>query len=248
MEFESIFTCVNNESVKYFGINDHEDDYIFYCNINIAGVPENISEKEKEEIYNNPELAVKIGKVEGWLILGRTMFERDIDLYTECDDISGDLEFVCSALMEDNGPIAMNDTMDMFYIDEIEINEEYYSYDLFDAVVEELPDSIFTHYHIWTEILIYYPKPLPYENKLEELEKRIAERAYSESMTRYFDGNESDEPHLIMSKDQFNIIAGRRRDGQSYPESAKNLALWERYEKCGFKEWKNTRVMYRFVD
>ena len=87
-------------------MNDHEDDYIFYCSLNIEGVPENISENEKEKIYDNPELAVKIGRIDGWMILGRTMFEHDIDLYKECDAISGSLEFVCSALMENDGPIA----------------------------------------------------------------------------------------------------------------------------------------------
>ena len=98
MEFERIFTRVSNESVRYFGMNDHEDDYIFYCSLNIEGVPENISENEKEKMYDNPELAVKIGRIDGWMILGRTMFEHDIDLYKECDAISGSLEFVCSAL------------------------------------------------------------------------------------------------------------------------------------------------------
>ena len=247
MEFERIFTRVSNESVRYFGMNDHED-YIFYCSLNIEGVPENISENEKEKIYDNPELAVKIGRIDGWMILGRTMFEHDIDLYKECDAISGSLEFVCSALMENNGPVAANYMTDMFYIDEIEINEEYYSEDLFSEIIDELPDSLFTHYHVWSEILIYYPRPLPYEDKLEELEKELAVRAYSDVIDRNFNGNSSDEPHLIMSRDQFNIIAGRRRDGQSYPEVAKDTTLWERYEECGFEEWLNTRVMYKMID
>ena len=225
MEFERIFTRASNESVRYFGMNNHEDDYIFYCSLSIEGVPENISENEKEKIYDNPELAVKISRIDGWLILGRTMFEHDIDLYKECDAISGSLEFVCSALMENNEPVAANYMTDMFYIDEIEINEEYYSEDLFGEIIDELPDSLFTHYHVWCEILIYYPSPLPYENKWEELEKELAARAYSDVIDRNFNGNSSGEPHLIMSRDQFNIIAGRRRDGQSYPEVAKDMTL-----------------------
>ena len=65
MEFERIFTRASNESVRYFGMNNHEDDYIFYCSLSIEGVPENISENEKEKMYDNPELAVKIGRIDG---------------------------------------------------------------------------------------------------------------------------------------------------------------------------------------
>ena len=80
------------------------------------------------------------------------------------------------------------------------------------------------------------------------MEKKLAARAYSDVIDRNFNGNSSDEPHLIMSRNQFNIIAGRRRDGQSYPEVAKDMTLWERYEECGFEEWLNTRVMYKMID
>ena len=58
MKFERIFTRVSNESVRYFGMNDHEDDYIFYCSLNIEGVPENISENEKEKIYTINNLRI----------------------------------------------------------------------------------------------------------------------------------------------------------------------------------------------
>ena len=84
---------------------------------------------------------------------------------------------------------------------------------------------------------------MPYEDKLEESEKELAARAYSDVIDRNFNGNSSDEPHLIMSMAQFNIIAGRRREGQSYSEAARDTTLWKRYEECGFNEWLNTRII-----
>ena len=38
---------------------------------------------------------------------------------------------------------------------------------------------------------------------------------------------------------------GVRRPGESYPAAAKDKAVWERYERNGFEEWKDTRVLYK---
>ena len=53
-----------------------------------------------------------------------------------------------------------------------------------------------------------------------------------------------DEPVYHMTEDQYCIQMGVRCPGESYPTS-KDKAVWERCERNGFEEWKDTRVMYK---
>lgn len=84
-------------------------------------------------------------------------------------------------------------------------------------------------------MLIYYPKPLPFANPLEDLERKIASAIHSDNINRQLSSEpiDYDEPQLVLSQDQLN--------------SAKNTEIWEKYERNGFEEWKNTRVLYKLV-
>lgn len=248
MNFEDIYTLADNSSRRYIGLYDIEYKYICYCNIKIYGIPRDLSIEQQEEMYGDEKLATYIGTIEGYLILAEEIEKRGLDLHYECDAINGEVEFICSALLENGGPLedyGIEYQVNQFYIHKIEIDEEYYTDELFDNIISELPEIIFIHYHVCPEMLIYYPTPLPYDNRIEELEKKIAEAVMSDTLKRESKDYIADyEPQLVMNPDQINIVLGRRRDGYTYPEYAKNMSVWEKYERNGFDEWLNTRVLY----
>ena len=261
--FREVFTYSidpSRHSLEYEDIN-FESDYIKYYSIGIFGIPHGLSEEEEDNIFSDPEKAVRIGTIEGYLILGEEIERRGYNLYDMCDEINADLEYVISALCESGGVMqAHNITrpLNIFYIHEVEFeNEEFRDMMLTDILIE-LPDIMFSHTNILTEMMIYYPRPLPYDTRLMDIQKAIASETVSQVLARNakleaiqedptIDSDyDNEEPHLALSQDQINMVMGKRVEGDSYPESAKDLPLWGYYELAGFSEWKNTRVLYNF--
>ena len=259
--FRDVFTYSidpSRHSLEYEDIN-FESDYIKYYSIGIFGIPHGLSEEEEDNIFSDPEKAVRIGTIEGYLILGEEIERRGYNLYDMCDEINADLEYVISALCESGGVMqAHNITrpLNIFYIHEVEFeNEEFRDMMLTDILIE-LPDIMFSHTNILPEMMIYYPRPLPYDTRLMDIQKAIASETVSQVLARNakleaiqedptIDSNyDNEEPHLALSQDQINMVMGKRVEGDSYPESAKDLPLWGDYEFAGFSEWKNTRVLY----
>ena len=259
--FRDVFTYSidpSRHSLEYEDIN-FESDYIKYYSIGIFGIPHGLSEEEEDNIFSDPEKAVRIGTIEGYLILGEEIERRGYNLYDMCDEINADLEYVISALCESGGVMqAHNITrpLNIFYIHEVEFeNEEFRDMMLTDILIE-LPDIMFSHTNILPEMMIYYPRPLPYDTRLMDIQKAIASETVSQVLARNakleaiqedptIDSDyDNEEPHLALSQDQINMVMGKRVEGDSYPESAKDLPLWGDYEFAGFSEWKNTRVLY----
>ena len=259
--FRDVFTYSidpSRHSLEYEDIN-FESDYIKYYSIGIFGIPHGLSEEEEDNIFSDPEKAVRIGTIEGYLILGEEIERRGYNLYDMCDEINADLEYVISALCESGGVMqAHNITrpLNIFYIHEVEFeNEEFRDMMLTDILIE-LPDIMFSHTNILPEMMIYYPRPLPYDTRLMDIQKAIASETVSQVLARNakleaiqedptIDSNyDNEEPHLALSQDQINMVMGKRVEGDSYPEAAKDLPLWGDYEFAGFSEWKNTRVLY----
>ena len=259
--FRDVFTYSidpSRHSLEYEDIN-FESDYIKYYSIGIFGIPHGLSEEEEDNIFSDPEKAVRIGTIEGYLILGEEIERRGYNLYDMCDEINADLEYVISALCESGGVMqAHNITrpLNIFYIHEVEFeNEEFRDMMLTDILIE-LPDIMFSHTNILPEMMIYYPRPLPYDTRLMDIQKAIASETVSQVLARNakleaiqedptIDSNyDNEEPHLALSQDQINMVMGKRVEGDSYPEATKDLPLWGDYEFAGFSEWKNTRVLY----
>ena len=261
--FRDVFTYSidpSRHSLEYEDIN-FESDYIKYYSIGIFGIPHGLSEEEEDNIFSDPEKAVRIGTIEGYLILGEEIERRGYNLYDMCDEINADLEYVISALCESGGVVQAHDIhrpLNIFYIHEVEFeNEEFRDMMLTDILIE-LPDIMFSHTNILPEMMIYYPRPLPYDTRLMDIQKAIASETVSQVLARNakleaiqedptIDSDyDNEEPHLALSQDQINMVMGKRVEGDSYPESAKDLPLWGYYELAGFSEWKNTRVLYNF--
>ena len=259
--FRDVFTYSidpGRHSLEYEDIN-FESDYIKYYSIGIFGIPHGLSEEEEDNIFSDPEKAVRIGTIEGYLILGEEIERRGYNLYDMCDEINADLEYVISALCESGGVMqAHNITrpLNIFYIHEVEFENEEFRDMLLTDILIDLPDIMFSHTNILPEMMIYYPRPLPYDTRLMDIQKAIASETVSQVLARNakleaiqedptIDSNyDNEEPHLALSQDQINMVMGKRVEGDSYPEAAKDLPLWGDYEFAGFSEWKNTRVLY----
>lgn len=170
-EFQDIIAVTEGKRHWFVNLYKTEsDNYAVWCNITLYGVPEELSEEKENEIYNgNFEQAIHIGELIGCLILCKQMFEAGQDPYTVCDDISGELEFVMSALQEENGPLndeIHDDYQDVFYIEELQLKSKYKTQKLSVSILNSVPDMIFSLYHVYPNILCYYPRPLPYEENI----------------------------------------------------------------------------------
>ena len=250
--FRDVFTYSidhTSHSFEYEDIN-YESDYIKYYSIGIFGIPHGLSEEEEDRMFSDPDKAVRIGTIEGYLILSE-----------EIDEINADLEYVISALCESGGVMQAHDIhrpLNIFYIHEVEFENEEFRDMLLTDILIDLPDIMFSHTNILPEMMIYYPRPLPYDTRLMDIQKAIASETVSQVLARNakleaiqedptIDSDyDNEEPHLALSQDQINMVMGKRVEGDSYPESAKDLPLWGYYELAGFSEWKNTRVLYNF--
>ena len=250
MQFDDIFT--DNGTGRHYSFEYEDTDetnYVFFCSIDLCGVPSYLDEDEAEKLYDNPKQAEQIGTVTGFLILSEEMQNRDIDILDKCDEADGNLEYAVSALMENDGPFLNIEVFNHFYIHEITLNGRHDTPEMFGRVIDELPDIVFTHYHVCPDMLIYMPAHLPYDDTLDEIERRIASAVKSEYVENHIDIDtfDIDEPHIILTPKQNNMALGRRYEGETYPERAKDKAIWEKYESVGFEEWKNTRVMYKII-
>ena len=118
---------------------------------------------------------------------------------------------------------------------------------MFDTIIEKLPEIMLTHYHVSPDIIAVNPEPLPYDDTLEEIERNLAHEIHSEVKKQMRGEKAPDEPVYLLTEDQFCIQMGVRRPGESYPESAIDKKEWQIWQRNGFKEWKNTRVLYKIL-
>jgi len=228
------------------------DDYIVWCNVVLYGVPSDLSDEQENDIYSgNYENAVNIGTLSGCLILCKQILDDDEDVYTVCDDTSGDLEFVMSALQEDSGPLSEktdDEYRDVFYIEELILKKKYSTQKLNVSILNSISDIIFSLYHVYPNILCYYPRPLPFkEDMTKKIKKDMAVIAAHEIMERELGDTQfnNSEYQLALDDEQANYILGRRNSSDAYPESAKDKDIWSLYKKAGFTEVDNSRLLYK---
>ena len=245
--FRDVFTYSidpSRHSLEYEDIN-FESDYIKYYSIGIFGIPHGLSEEEEDNIFSDPEKAVRIGTIEGYLILGEEIERRGYNLYDMCDEIN-------AGVMQAHN---ITRPLNIFYIHEVEFENEEFRDMLLTDILINLTDIMFSHTNILPEMMIYYPRPMPYDTRMKELQNAIAVETSTQLRARMeklkameedptIDSDYDDEPQLALSEDQINMVMGKRVEGDSYPEAAKDLPLWGDYEFAGFSEWKNTRVLY----
>ena len=251
MKYEHLISVHKTNSKHISDLTGDEGENLApYIELIIYGIPADWEEKRIYAAIDSTDNAVYLGTIAGHMILGFEMFRQEWDMHDLCDDLSGDLEFIVSALTEDNGPLseAYDGNMENhFYIDKMELEDD----SIMNEVVHQLPYMLLTHCNVFPSTLSYYSIPLPHEeSKLDKVKRDLAMMAYTDTVNMVFDKENYDpnKPHLIMSEEQQNMILGRRNKGESYPAEYINHEEWKLFLDAGFKEWGNTRVLYKFTD
>lgn len=222
---------------------DSVSDYIVYCDIDFYGYTE---EYEELDIYEYKEKRIPLGKITGYLILCSLMSKMGEDPYTVCDDYCAELEMVMSIITNHNN-IYIDD--DIFYIEDNTIVA-----DSFAEIMNQLPYVLMKHYHSYPKMIVYYPEPLPFETEKpmiykakEQMAQIIARDIMAQNIGDESHNSENCNVQLVLDEEQQNYILGRWNDYNVYPESAKDLAEFERYEKVGFSEMRGQRLLYRVM-
>jgi hypothetical protein len=208
---------------------------------------------------NNYDDCIKIGNISGTLIFSSQMIADGYDPLTVCDDESQDLEYTMSALSDEGGPLnewTGDPMMDTLYIDELTIEDELLQQEIGSRILQELPALCLELLHITPDILAYYPAPTEdnwykkseREIALEEIAaKRIIKPAFSEETDQTNSKIISIADRYKFSEDEINMLIGRRFSGSSYPEELKDNEIIEFYQKNGFQELGDSRLLFAYT-
>ena len=242
---------------------DYTQTYLLPASIDFFGIPFGLCEVDEERTSEGDySKATKAASVFGWLILCRDMIFNDYDPLEVCDDENADLEYTISALRDEGGPL--NDdsgdyTQIVFYIHEIEMDEP--DNDIKVRILNELPYLIRDFLHAEPEILAYYPSQMDSDWEPENADRDFALRTYAmNQVARHIDADfitdvpsTSDKKVVSFtgdyhfSDDEIKMVMGRRHSGSGYPEELKNKEEWDLFQKAGFEEAGDSRLLYKVL-
>lgn len=121
-------------------------------------------------------------------------------------------------------------------------------------MVKQLPNLLLYTVNVYPDMVVYYPRALPYEkDAYTRIKEGLAELAHKETIERInkiMSGDYVDDgkPHLILSEEQLNYVMRTRNAGDTYPASAIDRDEWKIYENAGYKEVGNSRLLFTFVE
>ena len=242
MTFGQITSICKQETRHIFDVNsiDKSIPYVDVpiMNIEFYGIPSNICEEGIDYTDLNDDDYVYIGNICGYFVTCWRI--RSVNKFIVCRDQVEDyfLENTQSTLMEDNGPLNYNDNL--FHIKEINVDSDY-----IDVIIKKLPDIVFAHRHVMPDIISYCPDPIPHEDILKQIERDIAQIAFSESIKNLRDS--SYIPTLTFTIEQENILSNKRNYGDTYNKRYIDINSWIPFLNNGYKEWKNTRTLYKII-
>lgn len=262
-KFQNYFAEADGGGRAVFSLDDtydlNENQLCPYCVIKLFGIPAGVEESVEEQIVEGEaEGAVHIATLTGFVILNDTILRKGLSPVLIADDHSGDLGYAIKALTEDGAPLS--DELDLqlctslFYIYEFIFEEEYRDREFISKMIKKIPDLLLYTSYVYPDMLVYYPKPLPYEKdalvRAKEAFAALAAKEVIERMKQARNGEYVDDgkPHLELGDEQLNIIMGSRNEGDSYPAAAIDRSEWELYESAGFREVGNSRLLYAWVD
>jgi len=267
VEFEYIIASTSHKKDYIFDVSDFPGDgvdchtsYIIPVSISYRGVPIGLTDEELDDVFS---VKVKkypiIATLDAWLILCKQIIDEDENPYIICDDISADLEYVMSALIDGKGPLNGENGdpyQNILYIHELIVEKEYRRQGLGSRILSELSHTIANNFYNKPDVVAYFVAPTSDNWKDEnQLARENAVRYLAnDRVSYYFDSifdKKSDDDKVVnfssyyqFTDDEINIAAGRRHDGSSYPEELKNPVFKSFYESNGFIEAGNSRVYY----
>ena len=261
--FSDFYAEVSDKRRVAFDLEDsYVDDEYRYCpsiEINIFGIPADTEESEAVRILDGEaEGGVHVATLVGNLIQNGAMIRKGLSPVQMCDDHSYLLGYAMKALTEDGAPLNDEYELEMcaslFYIYNFSFNESYRDSEFMTAMVEQIPNILLYTSNIYPDMIVYYPRALPYEKDTYTIIKEgLAELAHKETVervTKILNGEYEDDgqPHLILSEEQLNYVMRIRNEGDTYPASAIDKDEWKIYEDAGYREVWNSRLLYTYID
>lgn len=261
IKIQSICADYSESNAHVFDVNGDYRDYdchntcVIWNYISFYGIPFDLLDDRMADIYaGDYKETVKVGELLGCLILCRQMLDEGADPLEICQDIDADLEYTISVLSgEEEGPLSTetgDPCLNVYYIHELKMEEGYEDAALQARLLKELPGLILTFAHVAPDILAIRPAPT---GDFEDPEKAARHQALQSAATQKL----SIAYHPIfgqqvqgLSKEaapQTEPVIGKRHAAFSYPEEAKNGEEFSFYQRNGFKEAGDSRLLYKYV-
>ncbi len=230
--------------------------FLHYIYFNIYGVPV-ILDDDLEEAYYEEDTSkfTKIGRLAGYYIPFGEITEGGWEPVIICDAVSGDLEFVASVMKdyyEEND--SMMFSASLFYIEELEIYKQYRNNGFGSKVLQELPYLLGHYKGFGIYNIAYFPAPTQYDEKeltpyeealLKQAVYRINECFGGESAISQMRKEKIVSIERKLSVEEINEIIENEKNTPSYKEEYKNTDLFRFYEKNGFREIRQTRLLVK---
>lgn len=245
---------VNSNSGDWLEEMDPDCRFLQLIYIKIYGVPAILNEDLEDAYYEGDTSKFKnIGRLTGYCIPFEEIIDEGRNPVEICDDVSGDLSFVASTI--DNYFEENDFSSNVFYIDELEIDEQYRNSGFGSKVLQELPHLLSYHKGILTDLIAYYPAPMQHNERPEATpydEAMMRQIAYK--MNEYYGGesaaSQMSKDKIVAlprhySKDEIDELIEIEKNTPSYLEEYKNAGLFKFYEKNGFEEYKQTRLLIK---
>ena len=241
---------------------DYTSTYLVAIDWTFWGVPHGGEDILYDALdYDNYDDCVKLGALSGYLILCKQMIADGYDPLTVCDDESADLEYTMSALIDEGGPLnewTGEPLLDVLYINELTIEESLRRQGLGSRLLQETPVICRELLHVLPDILAYYPTPTDRDWRKDKERNIALSDIAAKKITKFIaEGEETEAKHsnvisfadkYKLSDDEVNMIMGRRYSGSSYPEALKDGRLIAFYQKNGFHELGDSRLLYAYTD
>lgn len=258
-------------------LDEDEPDYIPDAEIEIREVSEDEVKMLNDKTIDHSKIGVSVCSLSGWLIMSTYMSGDGNDPHFLCDAHSQDLEYCWSALTDPtiSELSQWEDQGNIFYIYTIEVEPDYQPENdktriitvllakiiqfIYDAVTarEVIPGStederIINGGSHCIDTVAFYPRPLPYDDKIQRMQTDIACNIVSkvrgdilEKMLNPESANKHPDIEVRVSPELYLRANGMRVSGDTYPESAKNRVEWDLLEAAGWHECGNSRLLYK---
>lgn len=247
---------MNSDIADWLDEMEPDSRFLHFVYLNIYGVPV-ILDEALEEAYHGGDTSKfnNIGRLTGYYIPFEEILEEGEDPVDVCDAASADLEFVASIIQdyyEENE--SMMFSASLFYIDELEIDEQYRNNGFGSKVLQELPCLLNYHKGIEIDDIAYYPVPTRCSEKILTPYEEALMKQTAYKMNEYYGGESAafqmSKNKIISlprnySKEGINEMIESEKNTPSYPEKYKNNDLFSFYEKNGYKEFNQTRLLIK---
>lgn len=207
---------------------DSVDLFLPYINITFYGVPIEFEDDEIDDLLeDNVDFSkfIQLGSISGYYIDWSGIVNRGDDVLVVCDDFSGDLSYIASSLLDDEGMIKTefgDPTAYWFYLDNIFINKDFRNMGIGTRVMREFPKLLQYYTNFEPEVFVVYPQAVE-KNTKGQLDRVEDEASGFRNNLRLVDKEKASDANSGFYK---------------------TLKLLEWLKKLGYQKISDTELMY----